>query len=514
MPQKSLTAAKIKTLPRVSEIQAERCKRSLSYFLRAAWPLVEQASPFVDNWHIGIICEYLEALYSLQIQNLIINIPPGHAKSLICSVFFPTWVWTRTPAMRFFCGAHAHDLATRDAVRSRRLIQSDWYQERFGDMFQMTGDQNVKTRYENDKTGHRVSVGTDTGWTGHRGNFLIWDDPLDKAKKDSDTERKKANESVKSSFGTRGDNPKEIRRLMIMQRLHDDDPTGHMIQSMKEDENFPRFEHLVLPARYEPNRFISSIGLADPRTQHGELLFPQMFDEKVLKDTEALLGINDTAGQLQQRPVPAGGSIFLREWFERPQNRYDPTDTRIFNKAVARWLFYDTAFKDEEQNDPTARIVMELLPDYRVLLREAWWKRMQVPQVTADVNDNTKRWMYDGKLRATVVEDKGSGIAVLQTIRQGVDADIANLMQEFNPGTASKPERARRAAPWCERDCVLLPMPHDKVPWLFDFEELLWKAPNTTIKDPWDVFSMALLFLENLLALGWKLRLGVNVKRN
>jgi phage terminase large subunit-like protein len=497
----------ISRLPSLKEIESARCKRSLHTFVQLSWSLVEQATPLVDNWHIGMICEYLEALYSHQIQNLIINIPPGHAKSLICSVFFPTWVWIKEPAARFFCGSHAKDLATRDAVRSRRLLQSDWYQERFGEIFQLTGDQNVKTRYENDKTGHRVSVGVDAGWTGHRGNYIIWDDPLDKTKKDSDTERNKANEAVKSSFGTRGDIPKEMRRLMIMQRLHDDDPTGHVMQAMKDDPNFPIFDNLVLPARFEPNRFISSIGLKDPRTKPGELLFPQLFDEKVLKDTEALLGPLDTAGQLQQRPVPAGGAIFMREWWDGNQNRYDPSDKRIYAKAVARWLFYDTAFKDEEQNDATARIVVDLLPDYRAILREAWWQRLQVPQVTADVNDNTRRWMYDGKLKGTVVEDKGSGIAVLQTLRQGADKKVARLLREFNPGTASKEERARRAALWCSRGCVLLPLPHDDVPWAFDFEELLFKAPNTKIKDPWDAFSMMILFLEHYLALGWQLRL-------
>src|SRR5919109_687474 len=113
----------ISKLPPKLEIEAERCKRGLHYYVRLSWPLVEQAVPFVDNWHIGLLCEYLEALYALEIQNLIINIPPGHAKSLLCSVFFPTWVWIKDPPVRFFCGSHAKDLATRDAVRSRRLLQ-------------------------------------------------------------------------------------------------------------------------------------------------------------------------------------------------------------------------------------------------------------------------------------------------------------------------------------------------------------------------------------------------------
>jgi predicted phage terminase large subunit-like protein len=504
------------TLPALTEIEAERCKRSLYTYVQRSWDIVEQAVPFVDNWHIGLMCEYLEALYYLQIQNLIINIPPGHAKSLICSVFFPTWVWINTPSARFFCGSHAKDLATRDAVRSRRLLESDWYQERFGDVFQLAGDQNVKTRYENDKTGHRVSVGVDAGWTGHRGNYLVWDDPLDKTKKDSDTERDNANEAVKSSFATRGDNPKEIRRLLIMQRLHDDDPTGHLLQAMNDEEAFPRFEQCILPARYEPNRFFSSIGLKDPRTKLGELLFPQLFDEKVVSDTEILLGIQDAAGQLQQRPAPKGGSIYLSEWWDaekNPQNRYDPSDTSIFNRAIARWIFYDTAFKDKEQNDTNARVIFELLPDYRILLREAWWRRLQVPQVTDDVNQNTRRWKYDGKLRATVVEDKGSGTAVLQTLRQGADPEIVDFLQEFNPGTASKPERGRKASVWCDRGCVLLPMPHESVPWLHDFEDLLFKFPAAKIDDPPDAFSMGILFLENLLAEGWRFRLGLTGKK-
>ncbi len=496
----------ISQLPPSKEIEAEQCKRSLYTFVRLSWHIVEQAAPLTDNWHIGLICDYLEALYTFQVQNVIFNIPPGYAKSLLSSVLFPAWVWIKTPSARFMTGSHARDLATRDAVKSRRLIQSEWYQERFGDVYQMAGDQNVKTRYENDKTGHRVAVGVDSGWTGYRGNYIVWDDPLDKTKKDSETERKSANDAVKSSFGTRGDNPKETRRLLIMQRLHDDDPTGHLLQEMKDDAEFPHFEHVVLPAKYEPNRFFSSIGLKDPRTKPEELLFPQLFDAKAVADTERLLGPLDAAGQLQQRPAPAGGSIFLKEWYDGI-NRYDPSDTRNFTKTVARWLFYDTAFKDEEQNDSTARIIFELLPDYRILLREAWWQKMQVPQVTADVNDNTKRWMFDGKLRGTIVEDKGSGIAVLQTLRQGADTKVSDLLKEFNPGTASKPERARRAALWCSRGCVLLPAPHENMPWLFDFEDLLFKAPNTKIKDPWDAFSMGILYLENLLAQGWKLRL-------
>lgn len=418
----------------------------------------------------------------------------------------PAWIWTKSPAIRFFCGSHSVDLAIRDAVRSRRLIQSDWYQERFGHVFQMTTDQNVKSRYENNKTGQRVSVGVDAGWTGHRGNFLVWDDPLDKGNKDSETERRKANEAVKSSMGTRGDNPKEIRRVLIMQRLHQNDPTGHILSEMKDNEDFPQFEHLVLPVRYEPKRFFSSIGLEDPRKTPGELLFPQLFDEKVVKQTEALLGVMDTAGQLQQRPAPVGGAIFLSSWWEAGQNRYDPADSSVMNKTIARWMVWDTALKDKEQNDTTALVVFDLTADYKALLRYVWSSRLRFPQLSSTIEDEALRWMFDAKLRDIVIEDKASGISAIQTLEQGAPPEVASRIKAFNPGMSSKPAKMRQASLWCDRGCVLLPTPHESVPWLLDFEEELYQLPNAKHDDRGDAFSIGILYLENLLAEGWRAR--------
>ena len=461
----------------------------------------------MDNWHIGLIAEYLTALTRLEIQNLIINIPPRHMKSLLTVVMWPTWVWITMPSSRWLTGSYSLGLATRDALKSRRIIQSDWYQQRFGDVYQLTGDQNVKSRYENDRTGLRMAFGMDTAFTGEGGDFIVVDDSLKAQDADSDTEREKVNQTWDESLSTRANDPKTVRRVIIGQRLHEDDLPGHVLEKMK-TKGAHQYELLCLPARYEPKRFLSGIGLADPRRYAGELLWPEHIAKSELAAMEVDLGERGTAGQLQQRPAPAGGVIFLRKWFDA-KNRYDPRDSSVFQRSVARWVFYDTAFKDKEQNDTNARIVFELTPDYRILLREAWWQRLQVPQVTADVNDNTLRWNYDGKLRGTVVEDKGSGIAVLQTLRQGALPEVAALLIEFNPGTVSKTERGRRASQWCERDCVLLPVPDESVPWLFDFEELLFKWPGTKIDDPQDAFTMGILFLENLLAEGWKLRLGL-----
>lgn len=493
-------------LPSKLEIEAERLSRSLSYYVQESWKVVEPVTPYMNNWHIGLISEYLVALTSLQIQNLIINIPPRHMKSLQACVMWPTWVWIEMPSSRWLTGSYSMSLALRDTLKARRILQSDWYQDRFRDRFQLTGDQNEKRRYENDKTGLRMAFGMDTGFVGEGGDFIVVDDSLKPQDADSDIERNKINQTWNESVSTRANDPKTARRLIIGQRLHDDDLPGHVLEKMKNDTNAHQYELLCLPARYEPKRFFSGIGLQDPRKETGELLWPEHIDDKELKAIEADLGERASAGQLQQRPAPLGGAIFLVDWWVGNKNRYDPADPGIYNKSVARWLFWDTALKDKEQNDTTALVVFELLPDYRIFTRHVWWKRLQFPQLSSTIEEETVRWMFDEKLRDCVIEDKASGISAIQTLEQGASAEVAQRIKAFNPGAASKSARMRSASMWCERGCVLLPKPHESVPWLFEFEDQLYKLPAAKIDDPGDAFSMGILYLENLLAEGWKAR--------
>ena len=85
-----------------SQSDTEVPQPTLWEFVRAAWHVLEPAHPFVDNWHVGAICELLEAVTLGQIQNLLINIPPRHLKSLLVSVFWPCWEWgaRRRPDLR------------------------------------------------------------------------------------------------------------------------------------------------------------------------------------------------------------------------------------------------------------------------------------------------------------------------------------------------------------------------------------------------------------------------------
>jgi predicted phage terminase large subunit-like protein len=340
--------------------------------------------------------------------------------------------------------------------------------------------------------------------TGEGGDIIIADDPLKAQDAKSDPIRVEANEWWDKTMSTRGNDPRRTAKIVIMQRLHDDDLTGHLVEKMKED-GAEQYEHLVLPMRYEPKRFFSSIGLRDPRSEPGELLWPERVPEPEVRKLEASLA-SDAAGQLQQRPAPAGGSIFLSEWWEG-RSRFDASDSRVRNLVVGRWLSFDTALKDAETNDFTGLSVMELDPSYQAMLRESWKKRLQFPQLASTIQDEARRWNYDGKLRGIIIEDKGSGTSALQTIRQGAEEWIANLLIAFQP-QGSKEYRARQASLWCDRGCVLLPEPGENAQWLLDFTETLFKFPNVSHDDDVDGFVQGILYLEHLLAAGWQARTG------
>src|SRR5690242_14882467 len=146
-------------------LQAERARRRLREFVEQAWPVLEPHTAFVPGIHVDAICQHLQAISEGRISNLIINVPPGHAKSLLGAVFWPAWVWATHPEVRWIFGSYRADLAIRDSLKCRILMESDWYQRRWGDRFRLRDDQNQKTRYENSATGYRVvtSVGTGTG---------------------------------------------------------------------------------------------------------------------------------------------------------------------------------------------------------------------------------------------------------------------------------------------------------------------------------------------------------------
>lgn len=197
---------------------------------------------------------------------------------------------------------------------------------------------------------------------------------------------------------------------------------------------------------------------------------------------------------------------FRRAWW-RNQHRYDATDERLAYQTVARWLTWDTAFKDEKDSAYTAFGVLELQADYCLYVRHVWRDKLIFPDLVQVMGREIPRWAQDDKLRGVIIEDRATGTSAYQTLRGALEPRLAELLIPFQP-QGSKEQRAAQAAVWCKLGAVWLPHPSESVPWLLDFTTELFTFPDSQYKDQVDMFSQGILYLENLLAEGHQARGG------
>lgn len=400
-----------------ADIDREVCQRSLSGFVRKAWKVLEPEHPYVYGWHIAAVCEHLEAVTNGEITRLLINIPPGTAKSMMTAVFWPAWEWgpKGNESMRFIGASYSQDNALRDNLKMRRLIESDWYQELWP--VKLTHDQNQKTYFENEKTGWRQACPVGS-MTGKRGDRVLWDDPHSVEDAYSKPALKEATRIFKETLPTRLNNPKSSAIVVVMQRLAEQDVSGLILA------NDYGYEHLMLPMEYEAKRCcVTSIGFSDPREEEGELLFPERFPVDVVDRDKKIMGALASAGQLQQRPAPLGGNLVKGEWF----GRY-----KVLPKLQYRNIYADTASKTKERNDYSVFGCYGLTDDGHVCVIDLLRGKWEAPELKRKAVDFWKKHKADnaperGPLQYLKVEDASSGTGLIQNIKSEASAPIQGI---------------------------------------------------------------------------------------
>lgn len=200
---------------------------------------------------------------------------------------------------------------------------------------------------------------------------------------------------------------------------------------------------------------------------------------------------------------------FKREWW-RGKNRFLAGLEGAGTPAViGRWISWDTALKDKESSAYNVAVVLELLADYRVRVRFVWREKLVFPELVPEIGRLAREWDYDGKLRGVVIEDKSSGTTAFQTIGAGADKWLKGMLVLFTPNS-SKEERWSQSAVWCKRDCVEFPYPSEDALFLGDFEGELFGVPDSQFKDQADAFSQGVIYLEHLIAEGYRARLALD----
>lgn len=400
----------------IRDIEASVYERDLHLFLKAGWKYIDP-NPYIDNWHLEAIAEHLEAVKDGQIKRLIINQPPRTSKSSMMVAFDP-WVWaqkevsdTSGPGVQFLHASYAQNLSIRDSVKTRRLIESPWYQKYWGNRVGITTDQNTKTRFDNNQGGYRLATSVGGTLTGEGGSIIIIDDPHNAVEAESETVRTSTLEWFDNSLSTRLNNPRTGAIILVMQRLHEDDLTGHILSTDAGSD----WVHLMLPMRYEPERaamlYPNAIGWFDPRTEDGELLASERYDEMSVARLERQLGPFGAAGQLQQRPEPKGGGILKRDYWKEWEKENYPQVNFVVSSV-------DTAYTTKEENDFSAMTVWGIFEDenevLRVMLMNAWRDKLEFHELVEKIAATNKKFKVDHML----IENKAAGVSVAQEIRR------------------------------------------------------------------------------------------------
>lgn len=427
----------------------ERMEQSLHEFVLGAWHVVEPAEEFIDNWHIQAVCKHLEAVTHGDIKNLLINIPPGCCKSLLCCVFWPAWVWTTMPDKRWLFAAYGQDLSIRDSEKCRHVIESPWYQERWGGMVKLSQDQNQKTKFSNEASGWRMATSTTGRGTGEHPDFVVFDDPHNVKQAESDVEREAAIKFWDRTISSRGV-IRGSRRVVVMQRLHEADLSGHIIE-----KNDSSWDHICLPMEYEPptakgpRMRPTRLGWSDERTIKDELLWPAAMPLDVVRGLQKNMGSNTAAGQLQQRPVPAGGGMFKREWFDRAHLPCLPTRHRPWN-FVRYWDKAGT----EGGGDWTVGILMvEMVGAFYILdmVRGQWSYMNRESEIVATAHRDRHR--YGAGVNIVLEQDVGASgkESAAETVRR-----LAGFIARAELVRGSKAVRAQNFAAQSEAGNVWL----------------------------------------------------------
>lgn len=482
-----------------------KCELSLFEFVKQAWHTLHQSTPLVTGWCMEVMCEHLQAVTEGDISRLLINVPPGTAKSMLTSVFWPAWEWgpRGMPGKQYITASYDKKLAIRDMMNMRDLISNEWFQERWPITWK--DDDRGKEKYANTERGFRYASSTGAGLTGWRGQRFVIDDPHSVLLAESDAERSTARFWFTETTPTRFTDPKHPVYVVIMQRLHSADISGLIMENLMEQQDWTT---LILPMEaelkyrswsvvpsswgqqrmrrikddadpcpyYVPDSKAPLLYLQDPRKKEGDLLFPERFSKESVDDLKVQLMVEGgdyaVACQQQQRPVPREGGMFKVD-------RITFVDEPLSGSSVRGW---DLAASKDRTSPWTVGGKLILTPDGRLCIAHATRLRGEADEVRSHIKLTTEQ---DGH---------GCPQDIPQDPGQAGKAQVAQFAKDlhgydcyFSPESGSKEQRAEPFAAQVNAGNVCMV----RGPWNDMVLAELGLFPGSTFKDITDAFSRA-----------------------
>ncbi len=412
------------------------CRQSFDAFAQKSFSIVEPGTEYEWNWHIGCVSEHMEALYRGEIKRLIINIPPRTLKSFLVTRAYPAWALGKSPTEKFIVTSYGHEVVEQNAIACRRIMRSDWYQQCFP-LTEITPDLDRNTHFETTQAGQYYAASALSPLTGIGAGTLLIDDPLKPMEAYSDAIRTSTNQNIRTTLFSRLNDKRTGKIAMIMQRVHEDDPTGHLLKD-------GGWVHVKLPAEAKTSVLIT---LGDKRWEmrEGGLLFPQRLSRPILDQTRLDMTELNYAGQYLQEPISVGGGEFKEEWFlnyysVKPKEMnicilVDPSGGNDLNK------------KKKKTSDWTVMCVVGLAPDNNYYLLDMVRDRLNPTDRIDTLFMLHRKWNEITGRSPKVGYEKYSMQSDIFYIKERQKIDSYNFGLIDLGGQVMKEERIRRLIP-------------------------------------------------------------------
>jgi predicted phage terminase large subunit-like protein len=450
------------------QLAADILRSDLYCFIGAIFPIVSPGDAFTPNWHIEAIAYQLTRVLNGEVKRLIITVPPRSLKSICASVAFPAFVLGRDPRRRIIDVSYSEGLARKHANDCRAVMHSPLYTRLFPKT-RISPAKDTELEFATTLGGNRLATSVGGTLTGRGADLIIIDDPM----KPQDALSEAARESNKQWYGntllTRLNNKTKDAIVVVMQRLHLDDLVGHLLEQ-------EGWTHLNLPAIAECEQRIALNATRSHLRRPGDLLHPEREPRSVLDETKSSMSSLDFAAQYQQEPVAEGGNLVKWEWFrfyEKPPAR-DPSD-----RIIVSW---DTAQSAKELASFSACVVLRVQGETAHVL-DVFRERLEYPDLKRKVIELHKFWRHENNDYALVIENKGSGMSLIQDLRGAGIHAIA-----VDPA-GDKVMRMNEQTARIEAGSVSLPK---QAPWLDEFRREILAFPDGRHSDQVDAFSQAL----------------------
>lgn len=406
--------------------------------------------------HHAVICDALERVTAGYCPRLIINIPPRSGKTELAVKSYIAWCMGNFPDSEFIHASYSKRLATTNTWETRAIMQHEAYAEIFG-AASFRQDSNAKDEFRTDAGGIVYATGAEGTITGYgagkmRDNFggaIIIDDPHKAGEGNSDTMRQNVIDWFSQTMESRANNKPHTPIIIIMQRLHEADLSGWLLDGGNGEE----WAHINIPAIQDDQSF-----------------WPDQFPMSELRRMEKA-NPYVFAGQYMQRPAPLGGGIFKDEWWQ-----YADMPPMIEHRTI----YADTAQKTKEQNDYSVFECWGKTQSGQAIMLDMVRGKWEAPELLERARAFYHKHRLitgQGTLRAFKVEDKASGTGLIQTLkREGVP--VVPI-----PRSIDKVTRAYDAAPFIQSGNVVLMR---NCPHLSDFLAEASAFPNGTHDDTLD----------------------------